>query len=322
LDVLTRVKYCGICGTDLSILGGDMSLIRDGFIKYPVRIGHEWSGIVEKVGREVNNVRPGDRVIGDNGVSCGECEDCREGNYHLCAYARAVGTCNCWDGAFAEYMLMPWWHMHKLPENIELDEAALIEPASVAYNGLINNNIGRKTVVLIIGTGSIGLSATGIAKSMGAGKVLLAGRKKNKLDVGKIMGADDVVNVTTDSLHDFVMQKTGNKGANLIVETSGSISCIEQAIDLIHTRGTLSLLGFYETDLSRFNVDKLVCYAARIHGVGGFEGTMPQVIQLATQGSLKLKPMITHRVHFDEAVDAFKTANQKNETKIKIMVEM
>ena len=87
-DVLTRVKYCGVCGTDVSIYSGETSLVRDGLIKYPVRPGHEWSGIVEKVGSEVKDFKAGDRVVGDTVVSCGVCKDCLGGNYMKCDFLR------------------------------------------------------------------------------------------------------------------------------------------------------------------------------------------------------------------------------------------
>ena len=101
-EVLIRIAYSGICATDYEILGGEMALIREGKIRYPVRFGHEWSGTVEKVGGKVTKFKPGDHVLSDSGISCGKCPVCKEGRYFSCKNKRSVGTVNCWDGSFAE----------------------------------------------------------------------------------------------------------------------------------------------------------------------------------------------------------------------------
>ena len=321
-DVLTRVRFCGICGTDLSILSGDMTLIREGHIKYPVRIGHEWSGIVELVGKEVVGIKAGDRVVGDNFVSCGKCPNCLKGDYNQCENGRAVGTVKCWDGAFAQYILMPEWHMHILPDNIDLEEAALIEPTTIAYNGLLQCDINNESNVLVMGTGAIGLAAVTLSKILGAKKVIIAGRKSSKLEVGRQMGADTVINVTKESLKDVVMQETDGKGVEVVLETSGAIECILQSLSVMHSKGVVSLVGFYERDLNGINIDDVVMRGIYIKGLRGHEDVINRVIEMLSSHRLNLKPLITHRFFFDEAADAFKTAEEKNETKIKMLIEI
>ncbi|MDO8686527.1 MAG: alcohol dehydrogenase catalytic domain-containing protein [Clostridiales bacterium] len=320
-DVLVRVRYCGICGTDLAIFGGNMSFVRDGLIKYPVRIGHEWSGIVEETGSEVVNFKPGDRVIGDNWVSCGQCKYCMQGDFHKCSGIRAVGTVNCWDGAFAEYILIPARHLYKLPDGISLEDGALIEPLSIAYSGVKESGIGTGCSVLVIGTGPIGLAATALARYMGAGKVMLAGRKDVKLDVGKKMGADTVINVTRESLKDFVLKETEGQGVSVILETSGAISIINDCLDYIGKKGIITLIGFYETQLNNFNIDKLVLNRIKMIGVTG-EVTLHEIINVVKTAGISLKPTITHRFAFDEAADAIRTAEGKNDIRIKMLVEV
>ena len=320
-DVLIRVCFCGVCGTDLAILNGDMSFVREGLIKYPVRIGHEWSGIVEEVGAEVTKVKPGDKVVGDNGVACEKCRNCLAGDYLHCLNSRAVGTVNCWDGAFAEYMIMPQRHIYKLPEQIGLEEAALIEPASIALNGVKASGIHENSSVLVIGTGPIGLAGVSLVRNAGVKKLLLAGRKDGKLEVGKIMGADITVNVTKESLKDIVMRETDGEGVSAVIETSGAISSINEALDYIADSGIISLIGFYEKELNGFNIDKVVLGKIQIRGVAG-EPVMQEVIDLMASGALKLKPLSTHKVSFDEAIDAFINITEKNESKIKILVEV
>ena len=119
-EAVIKVAYAGVCATDLAILSGDMSLVRNGSIRYPVRFGHEWSGVIESVGADVTDFKPGDRVISESGVTCGKCEFCREKQWSKCQNTWSLGTINCWDGSFAEYMHMPVRHLHKIPDSISL----------------------------------------------------------------------------------------------------------------------------------------------------------------------------------------------------------
>lgn len=321
-DILIKVAYCGICGTDLAILGGDMSFIRDGLIKYPVRIGHEWSGIVEELGEGVKGFKTGDRVVADNAVSCGECEQCKNGRFSFCENIKSVGTVNCWDGSFAEYMLMPYWHVYKLPDKVELEEAALIEPATIALCGLKKCDLASCSSMLVVGTGPIGLAAVAIAKNVGVPKVLLSGRKQYKLAIGKKMGADSIVDITKENLKDFIMENSEGKGVDAVIETSGNIETITQSLEVLRPKGILSLIGFYETTLNHFPIDQLVLNQLQIKGTAGEFGLIQEVTEMISSCGLDLKPIITHRFKFNEAVEAIKTAKNKNDTKIKMLVVM
>ncbi len=321
-DVLVKVAYSGICGTDLSIASGDTSLVKEGLIRYPVRIGHEWSGVVETAGENVKDFMPGDRVTGDPAVSCGVCGHCRSGDYPLCEHLRSVGTINCWDGSFAEYMLMPSRHLHKLPGDTGLDEAALIEPATVALAGVKKLNITSDSTVLVMGTGAIGLAAVALAKNAGAKRVLLCGRKQPKLAIGKRMGADAVVNVTTDSLQEFVFQNTDGKGVNAVLETSGAVETISQCLQVTARAGTVALVGFYEAKLDGFDIDRVVTGEIQLRGIMGEFGLVEEVITILRTGALDLKPLITHRLAFEEAVEALRPAGGRNDTRIKMLVKI
>ena len=321
-EALVRVAYCGICGTDLAILGGEMSLVKSGAIKYPVRIGHEWSGVVEEVGAKVRRIKLGDRVVSESGVSCGTCPACLAGNYGGCKNGRSVGTIDTWPGAFAEYMLMPERHLYKVADGIELDEAALIEPATVAFAGVGKIDFSPHPSVLVIGTGAIGLAAVGLCQSFGASKVLLSGRKPSKLAIGRKMGADAAVNATTEDVHSFVMDHTGGHGVNAIVETSGNPSVINSLPGLAATGAVIPLIGFYERGIDNFDIDGFVYKAITLQGILGEYFQVPKVIDLIAAGKLRMKDTITHRYPFDQAIHAMKTAGERADTKIKMLVEL
>ena len=177
-EVLMKVKHCGICATDVAIAKGTLTL-GDGLDPiYPVRLGHEWAGVVDELGSETWRLKKGDRVISDTAYSCGECEHCLAGDYHMCVRNRAIGTIkDCWPGGFAEYMLMPERLCYKVPDNVGLDEAALVEPASIGFYGLDRSPLGPGKTLLVIGTGPIGLGGMACAKATGCGRTILAGRK-------------------------------------------------------------------------------------------------------------------------------------------------
>ncbi|MDR3645711.1 MAG: alcohol dehydrogenase catalytic domain-containing protein [Clostridia bacterium] len=321
VDVLVKVRYAGICGTDLEILDGKFSLVSDGLVHYPVRIGHEWSGIVEEVGSQVHDFKPGDRVISDNWASCGECDDCLSGNFRECKNARALGTCNAYDGAFAEYECMPWWHFHIVPDTVPLDAAAVLEPATIANNGIVRSRMTPDSNVLVMGTGPIGLAAVGLLRCKGCKKIILAGRRDNKLAIGRQMGADVLINMTKEDLKESVMRATDGKGADVVLEVSGAIPCVHQSIEVAATNGVISLISFYKTPISELDLNRLVDYCISIVGVGGQTGVL-EVLGYLADGSLDLSPLITHRFTFDQAVDAMRNASQYAETKLKMLVEM
>ena len=322
-DILARVSFTGICGTDIDIYTGETDLKFD----YPVRIGHEWSGIVEEVGPETVGFEPGDRVISDTWASCGLCAACRDGNPKGCDAPRSIGTINAWDGAFAEYMRLPYWHLYKIPDNVPLDAATLVEPATIAGNGLSRAGVEPGTSLLVIGSGAIGLSAVGLAKHFGVKKVIFAGRRENKLAIAKKMGADAVINVAKEDLIRRVLEETG-KGADRIIEASGSIECVRLGIAAAAPGGRLCPLGFYGADLSGVPLDRLVIDGVSIvtsiiatDAIGKLN-EIPSILNMVGEGSLDLGSLITHRIAFDDAAGAIMDSRLYAETKIKMLVDM
>ena len=321
-DVLSRVKYVGICGTDLSILQGDSFLIKDGLTKYPITLGHEWSGYVEEVGENVKSFKSGDRVIGDDCITCGECIDCRAGNYNLCRNIYGVGTINNWDGAYAKYIIYPSRHMFKIPENVSMEDAALVEPAAIAGYAVSRASLEAGDIVVVHGTGAIGLFAVQYAKITGASVVILSGRKDFKLKVGEIVGADILVNINKDDLKSKVMDVTRGRGVDVVIETSGSISALSNSFDIVRAGGRISVPGFFEQKLDDFDVNKIILSDVVVKGSQGSPNFFPRTIRLIEAKRIKCQPLITHRFPFNKIKEAFKTMTTENKTRIKIIVEI
>jgi len=321
-EVVSRVCCCGICGTDVEIFHGDTNLAQNGFIHYPVRIGHEWSGIVEAVGSEVKDLKPGDRVISDTGSSCGACEACLSGNFRKCGSLVSLGTAgDSKAGAMAEYIVMYHWHMHKLPDSISLEEAALVEPGSVALHGLENCGARAGQTILIAGTGAIGLMANNLAKQMGL-KVFLAGRKPFKLDIGRQMGADLVINTTAEDLGEVIKRETGGRGVDIFYDTTGSADMVSKGLELTAYMGKAVLLAFYDELLADLDMNKLVMSHKSLLGCEGTDWCAQRVLDLIAKGKVPVTPMITHRVSFEEAAQAIRTSRQNTAEKIKTLVKI
>ncbi len=319
--VVAKVCRTGVCATDQSIYTGDSSFIRSGEIKYPVRFGHEWAGIVEAVGPEVKNIRPGDRVYGDNFVTCGKCEACKTGDYMSCPSIWSVGTVNTWDGCYAEYMQMPERHIYKLPDNLSMDEGALIEPAGIAYDAFRGVTLDKNSTAVVYGTGAIGMVAVWLAKYYGAGKVILVGRSDDKLKVGLEIGADHVINgKKEDSVAKIKELSISGKGADLVVETSGAASALRDSIACTARYGRISVVSFYEKNIDDLPIDPLVLGCFSMVGAAGRYGNSPEVCEIMSKNPVKLTPVFTHHIPFEDTLDVFENEEKYHNTKIKAII--
>ena len=229
-----------------------------------------------------------------------------------------VGTVNCWDGAFAEYMRMPMRQMYSLPDGIELDEAALIEPAAIAYNGLFRLGMLAGKNVLITGTGPIGLSAVAIARAMGA-RVVLSGRRPGKLEVGEAMGAHRTVNAAKEDL-EKALDSWG--GADCALETSGSARALEQCLTCVKSGGAVSTVAFYEKNIDELNIDQLVIRNIALYGVSGSANAFLPVMALMESRHLSLRPLITSVYPFERMDDALDEVRLNRDGRIKVLVEI
>ena len=319
--VVAKVCRTGVCATDQSIYTGESSFVRSGEIKYPCRFGHEWAGIVEAVGPDVKRFKVGDRVYADNFVTCGVCEACKRKDYANCRATRSVGTVNTWDGCYAEYMQMPERHVYPLPDELSMDEGALIEPASIAYDAFRGVNLTQNDTAVIFGTGAIGMVAVWLAKYYGAGEVILVGRTDEKLKIALQIGADHVINgKNEDAVAKIKELSLGKKGANLVVETSGSASALRDSIACAARYSRISVVSFYEKNVDDLPIDKLVQEHISMIGAAGRAGNSPAVCEIMRKNPVKLTPVFTQHIPFQNALDIFENAQTYHKTKIKAII--
>jgi len=321
-EVLVKVAYCGICATDYDIFSGNSSFVSQGKVVFPLRFGHEWSGVVCEVGSAVQSLAPGDKVAGDGKVTCNVCDDCMSGRINDCQHTISVGTVgNAWPGAMAEYMLMPARNTIKLQTDASLIEASAIEPAAIACNGYRETGIEGSTV-LVIGTGAIGLAGVTIAKALGASKVISVGRKKSKIEIARKMGADVVINTSMEDIAEAVQHATFGKRAGIVLETTGDASVVQNIMSLVAFMGEVSLLSFYNHRLYDFNLDDIVLGRITFRGVSGSHGYFPIVANMIAKRQIDLRPLITHIVDFSEVSNAMQIYADAFETRVKLVVKI
>ena len=319
-EVLCKVVRSGICGTDYAIYTGKFSFVKSGDIKFPMTPGHEWSGIVEKIGKNVSSFKKGDRITGDTCVSCGVCYDCLMGQYGKCKKMQAVGTVFTWDGAYAEYILMPARHLFHLAETISFDNGAMVEPAATALYSVVLADVKIGDTVLVLGSGPIGIAAAKLAKLCGASRVAIAGRKDFKLQKAVELGIDAAINTTKKTLQDGVKEIFGDWGVDRIIEASGSVELFKTAVQLVNTGGTISVVAFYEKKVDAFDIDKFVFGDIKIRAVAGSLGMYRPVLRLMEVGMLDLSSLITSRYTFEQIPTAMKDVKEKSQTRIKQMI--
>ncbi len=292
-DVLIEVRAAGICGTDIHIL-------HDNFPYWPpVILGHEFVGTVAEVGPDVTTVAVGDRVVGEPHTrACGKCYLCRTGNRQICPQKRSPG----WgiDGAFAPRLVMPDVLLHKVPEGVPDEAAALTEPAAnVVQDVLLRTGVEAGDVVVVPGPGPIGLVAAQCARIGGARAVVVAGTGADedlRLPTARRLGFSDVVNVEKEDLAERVEALAPGRGADLVVECSGAEPAINQAVALLRKQGRVCVIGMTGKDRIRFAWDAAIFKDCRIdfHISTAYE-CWDRTLALVAGGQLDLGSLVTHR---------------------------
>lgn len=245
--VLIRVKYTGICGSDVPRVNGDACHY------FPNVLGHEFSGTVEEVGEGVTALKPGDRVAGVPLVPCMQCEDCQKGNYSLCRHYSFIGSREF--GSFAEYVVVPEKNAVKFDEGVSFEKGAFFEPATVALHGLRRVAYRGGKSVAILGGGTIGMMTMQWAKIFGAEKVAVFDILDERLELAKRLGADYGINSGKEDFMDVVNEITDGRGFDYVYETAGNTITMKLAFKLAANKAQVCFIGTPVKELS-FSVEE------------------------------------------------------------------
>ncbi len=246
-EVLIKVKYTGICGSDIPRVNGDACHF------FPNVLGHEFSGTVVEAGEEVSSLAVGDRVAGVPLVPCMKCEDCQKGNYALCKHYSFIGSRQY--GSFAEYIVVPEKNAVKFEEEVSFEQGAFFEPATVALHGLERTGYTGGKTVAILGGGTIGLLTMQWAKIFGAKEVVVFDIVNERLDLAKRLGATAGVNTLDADFKDQVKAITGGKGFDYVYETAGNTITMKMAFELAANKAGVCFIGTPTREIS-FSVEE------------------------------------------------------------------
>lgn len=245
--VLVKVKYTGICGSDIPRVNGDACHF------FPNILGHEFSGVVEEVGEGVASVKPGDRVAGIPLVPCMKCDDCLKGNYSLCKHYSFVGSREF--GSFAEYVVVSERNVVKFDDEVSFEQGAFFEPATVALHGLQRVPYEGGKTVAILGGGTIGMFVMQWAKIFGAREAVVFDIEPTRLELGKRLGATAGINTLEPDYIDQAMALTNGKGFDYVFETAGNTITMKMAFKLAANKANVCFVGTPTRDLS-FTVEE------------------------------------------------------------------
>ncbi len=308
-EVLVRIKAAAICGTDLHIYG--WTPWAQARIKTPMVFGHEFAGEIVKVGPGVKRFSVGQRVAGETHIGCGMCYQCRSGNMHICESMKIVGVHV--PGAFAEYITIPESCAWELGPGVSYEQGAFLEPMGVAMHGIqASLGVGGKDVV-ILGCGPIGLMATGIARSQGARQVVCSDIAEGKLDVAEVMGATTTVNSMRQDLSRVVMDATGGRGADIVIDYSGNGGAISDGLKSLKKGGRMVLVGLPDKPVSIDLTDGVIYKEATLVGVTGrtMYGTWFECEKSLSSGGVNLSPVVGGRFQMKDFEKAFQAIYDK-----------
>lgn len=245
--VLVKVKYTGICGSDIPWVNGDACHF------YPNVLGYEFSGIVEQIGEGVTTLEPGDMVAGVPLIPCIKCDDCQRGDYSLCQHYSFVGSRQF--GSFAEYVVVPEHNAVKCAAGISFEQAAFFEPVTVAFHGLHRLDYEGGKTVAILGGGTIGLMTMQWANIFGARKVVVFDIVEERLELAMKLGAEAGINTLNEDYQEQALALTDGKGFDYVYETAGNTITMKMALHLAANKSGICYIGTPVKEL-RFPVEE------------------------------------------------------------------
>ncbi len=328
-EVLVRIDAVAICATDLEILRHGVPAMVEGGLPFNKNftIGHEYMGTVVRLGPAIDEYRIGDRVTVEVHAGCGRCERCRQGMYTSCLnYGdvakghRANGFTT--DGGFAEYAVNHVNTLVHVPDDMTDEEATLVVTAGTSMYGLdVLGGLIAGEGVIVTGPGPIGLLGVAVAKALGADPVILTGTRDGRLDLGKKLGADHVINARREDPVAAVKRITGGKGVHFVVECSGAPEALNEAAQMVNRGGRICLAAFPKdpvpVDLSYLVRNNIYVFGIRGEG----QSATHRAMALMKQKRFDARLIHTHTFPLDELPTALKYARERIDDAIKVVVK-
>lgn len=319
-EVLVKLEYVGVCGSDLHFFE-DGRIGEDVIATPPFVLGHEPGGVVVETGKNVKTLKPGDRVALEPGKTCGKCEMCKTGRYNLCPDV-VFFAAPPYDGVFCEYISHPEDLCFKLPDGVSTLEGALIEPLAVGFHAANQGEAQAGQTAVVTGMGCIGLVCLMALKAKGVDRVIAVDIVENRLQKALELGAGDIINSKTQDLNEAILALTGGKGADLVVDTSGSETVVSSAVRFAKKGANVVLVGYshsgYMNLPTSLFVDKELC----LKSVFRYRNIYPMAIQAVADGRINLKGIVSNVFPFADIQNALDSTVQNRDTIIKSVIKM
>jgi len=310
-EVEIEVKVAGICGTDIHIYYDEYPN------NPPVVLGHEVSGIIVDVGRDVTEYKAGDRVTSETFFyTCGKCRFCRSGRINLCPDRLSIGSGV--NGAFTKYLVVPEKNLHKLPPNVSFEEGALSEPLACCIHAVSESaKVYASDIVVVSGPGPIGLLALQIAKAEGAFTIICGiSVDEERLNVAKQVGADIVINIQKEDPLRIVREVSEGYGADVVVECAGAGSSANQCLRLVRKGGKFIQMGLFSKPI-QIDLKQIVYKELKI--IGSFShvpSCWRKAMRLLEQKKVMLEPLISDKLSLNQWKKGFERVEEHQGLKV------
>lgn len=309
-EVVIRVTYCGICGSDVRLLS-------EGFFPTGLVIGHEFCGTIHEIGPTVEGWSVGDRVTVMPSVKCGECRFCQSGEWHHCVDLKFLGVNEGMPGAFAEYVMANASMLHRLPDEVNDEEAANIEPCAVSLRAVNRSGIRIGDSVVIFGAGSIGLFVLQIARLAGASAIYVVEPAPSRSQAASILGADEVFDPSSTNIHGEIANLTGG-GVDVAFMCSAAPSVLQQAVDTVKCQGKVVIVG---AGLSANVIPETWMWKEiEVKGSFAYLDEFPLALDLFKQGKIKVEGMISDVIPLEKVQQVLQDLAQPT-SQIKVLVQ-
>lgn len=314
-EVLIEVKRIGICGSDIHAYYG-----KHPYIRCPIVQGHEFSGRVVELGKGVSGFKIEDRVTVMPQLTCGRCYQCQHGDYHICENLKVIG-CQT-NGAAQEFLAVPQELVIKLPDSIDYDYGALVEPVAVGVHAVRKLTEINDRKVLILGAGPIGNLTAQVAKSLGVKAVMIADISDFRLEIARKCGIDFQVNNIKQDLAEELKEKFGEAKADAIIECVGLGKTINQAINLARKGSEIIVVGVFEEkpviDFGLIQDRELKVIGSLMYKKDDYE----TAIDLIQSGKVQLQPLISRHFPIQEYAEAYKYIENNREKTMKVLIDV
>lgn len=316
-EVIIKMEYCGVCGSDVHNYQHGEPNFPD---MYPFILGHECAGTITQTGESVTNLKPGDKVAVEPGITCGKCEWCKSGKYNLCPSVKFLSA-PMYQGALRSYIAHPADLCFKLPDHISTMEGALIEPLAVGLNAAVKSGIRVGETAVVLGAGCIGLVTLLSLKAMGISDVTVVDLHTIRLEKAKELGATRVINASEVNVTEEIKKLTSGRGMDFVFETAGSKVTASQTVYLAKRGGTVMMIGNVvgETPLNfQLMVDKEI----RIESTFRYRNIYPVAIALLSSGGIDIKSIITKVYNFEDVQEAFEDCINNAQSIVKAVIKI